>query len=260
MSLSPVCPRTAKCLLLVLLAQLGFHCHSLPAGIVISPSGSYLIAWDGNDGDYFGAAVPDNFALASRGATPFASSEYGTQNNPGSPLDYHLTVNLNDGVYGNFNSWIGWTSESAPDPTPAAGVLFSETIAMTSFAFGRDNMNSNGGVPYNDRYIGTYTIAFTQDMGTSWTDLGTLSYSLEHEDSVVGGGYTGYLRHQFSVSTAGGDPIIANGIRITVSDALIALDEIEVYGAVPEPAASALLMGCCLLGWRILRRRALLGR
>src|SRR5690606_13590265 len=96
-----------------LLASLTLFAPTLHATVVISPSAGFSITWDGNDGDNFNAAnpapVPANLATGA-GATPFASSELG--------LGIHLTSTLNDGLYGNSNSWIG---NDVPG-TPFAGI------------------------------------------------------------------------------------------------------------------------------------------
>jgi hypothetical protein len=249
-----------------------------PPPFTITPAVGHSIGWDGNDGDHFdpapppaGALVPNNLALASNGAIPFASSQ----------LDAfgHLTVELNDGIYGNANAWIGG------DPpilysAPFAGVALDGLFYVSQIAFGRDNGNGAFddsapgtdccGGQADDRWQGIYTLQYTQvpnadkdtpdtgDPTTGWASIGALNLT-DSSDLSPGGGFTAYLRHAFDVS-ADGAPILASGIRIIVPSTGLgnngtAIDEIEVYGsAVPEPSTYAMLaMG--IGGVAMLRRR-----
>ena len=225
-------------------------------GIVTTASPGYAIAWDGNDGQFFsanGASVPANIALASNGGTAISSGELGPQ----IPVPFHLTSNLNDGRYGNGNSWIG--GDNSP-PIPYAGVLFNQPYRITSFAFGRDNGldNANGECcsgQLTDRWQGLYTVQITND-GTNWTNVGTIDLQSTF-DGAIGGLATGYLRHEFDLSTSGGQPITASGLRLIVPGTGIggqgtAIDELEVFGTpVPEPT----LAGLVACGIALCRRR-----
>jgi hypothetical protein len=233
-----------------LFTSMGVLAWSAPLPITISSASGYLISWDGNDGAHFSQAVPNNLALASNGATAISSGQLG----PELSLGYHLTSNINDGLYGNDKSWIGGSSDSAPF---YAGVLLSQTSAISSVAFGRDN----GGdvTAYQDRFAGTYTLQFTTD-GVAWIDIGVISLAAGNEDFVQGSGYTGYLRHEFVVSTAASAPIEASGFRVLVSlsgiSTGLAIDELEVYGTpIPEPSTTALLVGGAAVAFGLLRRR-----
>lgn len=235
------------------------------AGLIITPNLGYSIGFNGNEGDFFSASapanVPDNLALASNGATAFAdnNSSLGVEQS----LAIHFVSDLNDGVYGNADSWI---SDSAP--AQFGGVRFAAPQAITSIAFGRDNGRdgANGDTGTNgqleDRWQGIYTLQFTTvtspDENTpaaAWTTIGTLDF-VSADDTVLGGGFTPWFRHRFEFNS-GGQPIVATGVRILVpaggGAGGTALDEIEVYGApVPEPAMLAALgLGALAL----LRRR-----
>lgn len=216
----------------------------LSADMVITPAEGYAIVWDGNEGDNFSeeelATVPANLANAP-GATAFASGELG----PELGIDYHLISNLNDGLYGNTNSWIG----SSSDPQPfCAGIALGQLTTITSFAFGRDNGNNvtdaNGG-QLRDRSLGFYTIQITRmpspetiieetgDASTGWVTIGTIEY-LYDDDDALGGDFTSYYRHEFEVAE-GANPIQATGFRILVPATGVvaggtAIDEIELYG------------------------------
>jgi hypothetical protein len=159
-------------------------------------------------------------------------------------LSYHVIADLNDGSYGNYNSWIG----SNADPTPAAWVILPQVIEMTSFAFGRDNGRSNvGGVAFMDRYAGDYLISITADAGNTWTHVGTITLPATNNDT-----YTGWLRHEFQISSTGEQTLVANGIRIQTAPG-IAIDEIEVYG-IPEPGYLGLLIAVGALCLRFRNR------
>ncbi|MDB6029729.1 MAG: hypothetical protein JWM16_67, partial [Verrucomicrobiales bacterium] len=126
--------------------------------LAISAAPGISIRWDGNDGHFndpaVGAAPPDNRALATHGTTPFTSSDLG----PSLGIPFHRAVNLNDGLYGNANSWIsangiGGTS----DPDPFAGLSFGGSVSITNIAWSRDNGNVGGdccGGTLTDRAIG----------------------------------------------------------------------------------------------------------
>ncbi len=213
--------------------------YAAPAQAVlhITPAAGYSINWDGNDGAFFSVAatgqVPNNLALASNGTTPFASSQFGAN---------HLTVKLNDGNYGNADSWIA----NGGDPLgafPAAGVAFSAVQSVTSVAWGRDNGNNTNdccGGQLTDRSVGVYTLqrttvaapgaatAVTGDAATGWETIGTLNY-YGNTDAFVGGGFTSFLRHEYQIAFNGG-PVAATGLRITAPNGN-AIDEIEAFSA-----------------------------
>jgi hypothetical protein len=208
------------------------------------------ITWDGNDGQFNNPAVdaapPANRALASQGTTPFTSSDLGPQLG----IPYHRAVNLNDGLYGNANSWIsangiGGTS----DPSPAAGLNFGGTVSVTNIAWGRDNGNVGGdccGGTLTDRSLDTYTLQYTTvtapdastadtgDAATGWQDLGTVTYAVPALPF-----FTPYLRHRFDLS-AGGTSVEATGIRIKVANGQTAIDEIEVNTPTSAPPTPVL--------------------
>jgi hypothetical protein len=228
-----------------------------PPPFNITPAaGGYSLTWDGNDGDHFSedemALAPINAAHIDSGATPFTSSDLG--------FGIHVVSAVNDGRYGNSNSWIG--AQAGGD---YAGVTLAGLTPVTSIAWGRDNGNNVTdacGGQCGDRSLGDYVIEYTQvpepalamvtgDPATGWAQIGTVNYAVQ-QDAVPGGGFTPFLRHEFEVSL-NGQPIMASGIRLSGLAAGTAIDELEVYG-VPEPSSIlTILLGCVSLG--LFRRR-----
>jgi hypothetical protein len=202
-------------------------------GPVISPQPTFQIAWDGSDGDFFSPAnpalAPANDALATNGVTAFGSSQYGA--------GVHLISNINDGRYGNSNSWLA--NFPAGDPNPYIGLNFNGTRSISSIAWGRDNGNTVtdacGGTCV-DRSVGTYTIQVTNVAapGTGTTETGNAATGWQTIGTVTigagGNGFTPHLRHRYTLSQ-NGSPIDATGLRIKVSDQNLAIDEIEINAA-----------------------------
>ena len=241
------------------------------AGVTIVPAPGFTITWDGNDGDHFdatppadGAMAPDNLALNSNGGVAIGSAE-------SQFVPTHAIAKLNDGFYGNSNSHI-----NGPGVSPAwSGILLPATFEISSFAFGRDNGNgafddSFGGTDAcggqcNDRWgaggiglggsPGVYTVQLTTDGGGSWFSIGELTYDPVGGDIAPGGAFTPWLRHEYEISTDGGAPITANGLRLILPGAAnnVAIDELEIYG-IPEPTSSTLL-GLGILGFLLRRKR-----
>jgi hypothetical protein len=216
--------------------------QSSHAEIVVTPSAGFTLIWDGNDGDGFNpespAPVPVNLAN-TQGATPFTSSDLG----PLIGINFHVAANLNDGLYGNSNSWIGG------DANPFAAIRLNGLATLSSFAFGRDNGNgayddSSAGTDAcggqcDDRSLGIYTIQITRvsfpdasttdtgDAATGWQTIGTLDYA-SSDDTIPGEGFTAHLRHEYEIA-AGPVGIQATGFRLLVPRDT-AIDEIELYG------------------------------
>ena len=178
-------------------------------------------------------------ALASNGGTAFAKDCI-------SGFPQHSIAHLNDGIYGNSNSWIG------NGQSDFAGVAFAAPCTIGSLAFGRDNTGS-----YLDRYTGTYIFQYTQAPNPNastpdalWTSFGGFYLNTVYPNA------TNELRHVYDF-----DPISGvTGVRIlTCSDGsdfanYTCIDELEVYAAVPEPGTLALLatglIGLIAAVWR----------
>ncbi|MCA9167339.1 MAG: PEP-CTERM sorting domain-containing protein [Planctomycetales bacterium] len=215
-----------------------------PEPIILNAAAGFSLAWDGNNGDYFdsaappdGAVVPDNLALASNGGQAFTSSDLGPQLG----IDFHQVDNINDGFYGNSNSWIGG-DDNPFSPVQFAGVRLAEATSIGSIAWSRDNgndLNDACGGQCTDRSTGLYTIQYTSvadpdadtpDTGsatTGWQTLGTVDYKFSDDD------FTSYLRHQFEIGDENGNGLLATGIRLLVPQTGIgggtAIDELELY-------------------------------
>ena len=224
--------------------------QDLTADIILTPQGSYSIAWDGNDGEFYsamaGARSPAHDGLASRGATAFGSSELG--------FGIHFITKINDGFYGNSSSWISDRGLGAgSDPDPFVGIAFGRSLNLSTLAWGRDNGDTTEGGcggTCTDRSIGTYTIQVTQvaapgldtadtgDAATGWETVGTVQYA-----QAAPPGFNPSLRHSFLLAKDA-QPISATGVRIKVSDGNLAIDELEVNPStlVTAPPVSDLLV------------------
>jgi hypothetical protein len=176
--------------------------------------------WDGNVAHYLDSPAPfyAEGNLARRpGVKAIAKDVL-----PGYPA--HAIGHLNDGIYGNGNSWIGNSTDSW------AGLDVGVRSRLTAFAFGRDN--TSGGL--TDRTLGSYRIQFTQSSpvgaGSSWTDIGTITYTNVTSSSS--------RRHQFTLSP----PVEATGFRI-IGPSGACIDEIELYDTTPAALSSPWLTG-----------------
>ncbi len=154
-----------------------------------------------------------NLASSDQGATAFAKDVI-------AGYDIHQIDHLNDGAYGNSNSWIAGSDSSF------FGIAFDEAQTISALAFGRDN----DGV-YPDRFNGYYTIQYTlaeNPDGTTpdseWITLGIIDE--RYVDPM------GYLRHLYEFDAIKG----VTGVRICVEGAGIGIDELEVYNT-PEPCS-----------------------
>ncbi len=194
-----------------------------PYPIVLAPTSGHSISWNGVSGPQTAAnAVPNNLALRPE-VFAFGSSEH--------PASAHAVAHINDGMYGNSNSWL---ANEGSDPNPYIGLDLGGLKMIDSIAWGRSNTLS-----HTDRWQGTYTLQYTQAVGqdiatlaetgnarTGWVDLGavTLTPNLSAAN--------GALRHQFDLGA-----VVATGVRIKPSSNQLAIDELELYGAASYPEA-----------------------
>ena len=202
----------------------------------IQATEGFLVLWTQTNGDWFVEESPapahNNAALSSNGSVAFGSSELG--------LGTHFVSAVNDGFYSNAKSWIA----AAGDRDPFIGVRFAQLTSIKSIAWGRDNGDDTGdccGGQIKDRWKGVYTLQVTQmdepglateetgDATTGWLSIATIDYKEETDDFIP------YLRHEFQVSDIQGSPIPATAVRLKVSNASIAIDELEVNPLLPVP-------------------------
>ncbi len=171
----------------------------------------------------------------------------------------HQIDHLNDGLYGNANSWIGNSDGTF------AGISFSTTSqTIAQFAFGRDNAGTSSDRIYIDRSAGTYTIQYTTvdnpdetTLDEDWTTLGTITLAFDPVgNSGASVAQPQNRRKLFSLDT----PVEATGFRIVVpygtGGFATAIDEIELFET-PEPGTFTLLSlaGLCLVAGQQLSRR-----
>ncbi|MBN1344598.1 MAG: PEP-CTERM sorting domain-containing protein [Phycisphaerae bacterium] len=152
----------------------------------------------------------------------------------------HQIAHLNDGLYGNDNSWVAASAQSF------VGVDLGGGFLIDGIAWGRDNLGD-----YADRCFGAYTVQITTvdspNASTSdadWLTIGSIAYDAATPDA------TPSLRHFYEFGS-----VYATGVRLLTDSSAaggssIAIDEIEVY-TVPEPGALAML----LIGSLALARR-----
>jgi hypothetical protein len=221
---------------------------SAQAQLNITSGVGFEVAWNGNDGDFFDnlsvpALAPDNAALTG---TAFAADD------PSAFPVPHVVTNLNDGFYGNTSAYLNGRSGLF------MGIALPAEVSLAAVAWGRDNGTPEGASPgdccggqLTDRAVGLYTLQVTTvsnpDASTpdiEWITLATLNYG-GAEDHAPGGGFTPWLRHQYAISSAEGDPIAATGVRILVPVTGVAIDEIELYlaGDAPIPVLPTLQEG-----------------
>jgi alpha-tubulin suppressor-like RCC1 family protein len=134
----------------------------------------------------------------------------------------HAIAKVNDGTYGNVNSWIAGSLDSF------IGISLGSTpVSLNRIAFGRDNLGNFG-----DRVAGSYTVQFTTvpnpnaaTPDADWTSLGTITYPGSIPSPAV--------RHLYAFST-----VSATGVRIRTQAPgdTICIDEIELY-SVPSVVA-----------------------
>lgn len=148
----------------------------------------------------------------------------------------HAIAKVNDGLYGNLNSWIAGSANSF------IGInLGSTPMTVSHVAFGRDN----DGIQ-TSRVDGTYTIQFTTvpnpsaaTPDSSWTSFPSLLYPGSIPSPA--------RRHLYSFP-----PVQATGFRLKLSTTgiPIGIDELELYASAPaaqisveQPAGAPLTPG-----------------
>ncbi|HVR75105.1 MAG TPA: hypothetical protein VMT52_12265, partial [Planctomycetota bacterium] len=147
------------------------------------------------------------------GVIPFGS--------PPHPAPVHEIAHLNDGQYGNSQSWLG-NEPGASSGKVYAGIYFpSGLVEIEGIALGRDNTGQFG-----DRAAGAYLVEVSQDAfdpaddssveAASWVLLGLASAHVSDGSPA--------LRHRYRF-----DPVQVRAVRV-VTVLGNAIDEIELEG------------------------------
>jgi hypothetical protein len=232
--------------------RLAILCGMVSVGLASAGQASVIVAtgsnfaWDGIDGPASSTGVvPNNVALASNGATPIAIDVL-----PGYPTT-HAIPHLNNGTYGNSSSWIGNSTRPIAlggtygnVTTAIAGIALPNLTSLSSFAFGRSNLASEG---YTDRAAGTYYVQVTtaanpnaSTADSAWTTIGRIDISVASAADA--------RRHLYTLSS----PILATGMRLVVPNSGTCLDEIEMNASSnPQPYARAVLNSGAVGYWRL---------
>ncbi len=153
-----------------------------------------------------------DLSLAANGGGAFAKDLL-----PGYPA--HTIPHLNDGIYGNSNSWIGNSQNSF------CGIsLGAAPVTVAGIAWGRDQTGASA-----DRTAGTYTIQYTTaanpgaaTAASAWTTVGTVTYT------AVTGAFPVSQRHRYNFA-----PVQATGVRLICPGSGLGsgacVDELELY-------------------------------
>jgi hypothetical protein len=189
-----------------------------------------------------GLNVPNNLATSGTAFALDALADAGVHL-------IHTIAALNDGIYGNSNSWIG--NGDTGTSGAFAGINLNGAFYLDGFAFGRDNKPF-----YTDRSDGDYIIQVTTSISPDENTIDSLWTTLGDVVSVS----SSAIRKVYSFD----GPVLATGFRIVVPTTGIsrgvAIDEIELFGtavSVPEPSALAIFaLGLMGLGSRRFKKQS----
>jgi hypothetical protein len=224
-----------------------------------------------------------NNAATATGATAFAKDVI--LQGDGTEYAAHSVAHLNDGTFGNGNSWIAGSFDSW------IGIKLAGATTIDAIGFGRDNTADgtivNGGYQdgvqrYTDRTRGVYTLQYTTDSvagvttaadfaGLNWTTIGALTYSAGNAgptyanpigtitvDTTPLTDQPLYKQHLWGFDAL--QDVTAIRINVasespaTAPDGPICIDEFQVR-SVPEPTSLAGIVGLVLCGLVAMRRR-----
>ena len=152
---------------------------------------------------------------------------------PRSASGIHCWDNLNDGLYGNSNSWIGRTNGDK------AGVVLPEVRTIAGIQLARDLGGET--FRYGDRAGGTITVEYS---ATTNSDANPWASSSGWVFAGRISGWAANTRNYYQFST----PVVADGLRITVSSSRTCIDELEIYATgitAPPPVYRFIYSGDC---------------
>ena len=199
--------------------------------LLLTSFAPYNITWDGNDAEFKSKNVPDNVASVSHGSIAFGSGQL-------TPDGGAQTIaKVNNGLYGVNNGWISGSYDVPGNldfsAGPFIGVALTNTIGLSSIAWGRANTSKTN----SDRCLDIYTLQITTvanpdagltetgDPTTGWVTIGSATYQGTNQT------FNPWWRHRYDVDQAG-NPIQATGVRIKVGSGNTEIDEIELNAAV----------------------------
>lgn len=151
---------------------------------------------------------------------------------------------INDGQYGNGRSWIGATANSW------LKIDLGAAFSIGKVSFGRDRLGN-----YNDRDPGQFKIEFALS-DAIFASGNAAGDNTEYGNAIDSSsfGFNGLINGSNTVMVDfNGTPINARFVKLTFASSGAAIDEVEVFAAVPEPASAALI-GVALAGLAMTRR------
>ena len=166
---------------------------------------------------------------------------------PGFP-DIHLPEFVNDGFYGNGSSWIGSGENNW------LKIDLGQITSIDRIMFGRDRLGD-----YDGRDPGQCTIAVAT-AENFYVNGDATNDSFEYTEIVDSAslGFSGLINGSDTIQVSF-DAVLTQYVKLTFANSGVAIDEVEIFGAVPEPATIALLgIGLAGLAGTAVRRRRML--
>ncbi|NUM36251.1 MAG: discoidin domain-containing protein [Candidatus Brocadiae bacterium] len=187
-----------------------------------SGSMSYRPGFSTENGSIRPYDTTNNLAYQGNG---FAQAAVVQDTLPGYP-SIHQPQFANDGLYGNGASWIGaggyrWLK-----------IDLGRVVQMSRLEFGRDRLGY-----FNDRAPGQFTIAVAMtDNVYAHGDSSNDSVEYTTVFNSADFGFAGAFNPGDTVRSVFSQAITAKFVKITFSGVETCIDEIEIFGTVPEPS------------------------
>jgi hypothetical protein len=212
--------KTRHIYLALMLALGAAHASAAPSLTIESAAPIGAVAevpgYPSPQGDYASFFRPENIA---QGKSVIVSSTI-----VGYPAIHNMEF-LTDGNYGNGSSWI------AGGPVSEITVDLGGDFLLSSVVFGRDRLLTG----FSDRSPGQFTVAVSLD-GLSYATVMDSSALVFSGVLVAGQG----VRSTF-------DPVQGRYVKLSLSNSAAAVDEVEIFSAVPEPTSQTLAFSGLLL-------------